>query len=196
MPGALAPDVLECTAGWPAAHVVTEGSHMPQPPKVMHLDEFDRIDGPQTLTWLPVRHTLGIRAFGTNAYVADEAGDDVVEAHDELAEPGQDPTASQQELYFVAYGHATFTIDGSEHDAPAGTYVFVPDPASRRHAVAREPGTTVLSFGGPATFEPSDWETRWLAESRRRDDPEYARRLLHEGLERDPRSAVLTYNIA
>jgi hypothetical protein len=145
---------------------------MPQPPKVMHLDEFERIEGPQTLTWLPVRHTLGIGAFGTNAYVAGEAGDDVVEPHDELAEPGEDPAASHQELYFVARGHATFTIDGSEHDAPAGTYVFIPDPASRRHAVAREPGTTVLSFGGPATFQPSDWETEWLAAARTRTEPE------------------------
>ena len=145
---------------------------MPQQPKVMHLDEFDRIAGPQTLTWLPVRHTLGIRAFGTNAYVATNAGDDVVEAHDELAEPGQDPTDSHQELYFVARGHATFTIDGAEHDAPAGTYVFIPDPASRRYAVAREPGTTVLSFGGPATFEPSSWETEWLSEARTRSDAE------------------------
>jgi mannose-6-phosphate isomerase-like protein (cupin superfamily) len=142
---------------------------MPQPPKVMHLDEFDRIAGPQTLTWLPVRHTLGIRAFGTNAYVAANAGDDVVEPHDELAE---DPAASHQELYFVARGHATFTIDGSEHDAPEGTYVFIPDPASRRYAVAREPGTTVLSFGGPATFEPSSWETEWLSQARTRSDAE------------------------
>jgi hypothetical protein len=169
---------------------------MPQPPKLMHLDDFDRIDGPQTLTWLPVRHTLGIRAFGTNAYIAGEAGDDVVEAHDELGDPGQDPAASHQELYFVARGHATFTIDGSEHDAPAGTYVFIPDPASRRHAVAREPGTTVLSFGGPPTFEPSNWETAWLSAPRMRTDPDEARRLLHAGLERDPDSAELTYNMA
>jgi mannose-6-phosphate isomerase-like protein (cupin superfamily) len=169
---------------------------MPQPPKVMHLDEFDRVHGPQTLTWLPVRHTLDIRAFGTNAYVAGQAGDDVVEEHDELADPGQDPNASQQELYFVARGRATFTIDGSEHDAPAGTYVFIPDPASRRHAVAREPGTTVLSFGGPPTFQPSNWETAWLSAPRMRTDPDEARRLLREGLERDPDSPELIYNMA
>lgn len=169
---------------------------MPQPPKLMHLDEFDRIAGPGTLTWLPVRHTLGIRAFGTNAYIASEAGDDVVEEHDELAEPGQEPEASHQELYFVARGRATFTIDGSEHDARAGTYVFIPDPASRRHAIAREPGTTVLSFGGPATFEPSNWETAWLSASRMRTDPDTARQLLREGLERDPNSAELAYNMA
>jgi hypothetical protein len=169
---------------------------MPQPPKVMHLDEFDRVGGPETLTWLPVRHTLGIRAFGTNAYVAGAVGDDVVEEHDELADPGQDPNASHQELYFVARGRATFTIDGSEHDAPAGTYVFIPDPASRRHAVAREAGTTVLSFGGLATFQPSNWETAWLPAPRMRTAPDEARRLLREGLERDPNSAELTYNMA
>lgn len=143
---------------------------MPQPPKVMQLDDFDRIKGPATLTWLPVRHTLGIRAFGTNAYVAASAGDDVVEPHDELPEPGEDPAAAHQELYFVARGHATFTIDGTDHDAPAGTYVFIPDPASKRHAVALEAGTTVLSFGGPPTFEPSAWESEWLAGAERLPD--------------------------
>ena len=30
-----------------------------------------------------------------------------------------------------------------------------------------EEGTTVLSFGGPPTFKPSDWEGRWLRESAR-----------------------------
>jgi len=68
----------------------------------------------------------------------------------------------------VARGHARFTIDGTEHDGPTGTYVFIPDPASNRHAVAIEPGTTVLSFGGPPTFTPSEWESRWLAGAERR----------------------------
>jgi hypothetical protein len=138
---------------------------MTKPPIVMGLDEFERRPGPGPMTWLPVRHTLGIEAFGTNAYVANAAGDDVVEPHDELPGPDEDIADAHQELYFVARGHATFTIDGTEHDAPAGTYVFVPDPASHRHAVAREPGTAVLSFGGPPTFTPSEWEGRWLAET-------------------------------
>ena len=38
------------------------------PAKVVHLDELERIPGPATLTWLPVRATLGLRAFGCNAY--------------------------------------------------------------------------------------------------------------------------------
>ena len=129
----------------------------PKPHSVVHLDDIERLPGPGTLTWLPVRATLDIRAFGCNAYVAGTAGEDVVEPH---TEEGDD----QQELYFVARGLAKFTIDGNSFDAPAGTYVFIPDPESHRHAVADEAGTTVLSFGGPPTFEPSEWEGRWLRE--------------------------------
>jgi quercetin dioxygenase-like cupin family protein len=162
----------------------------PEPPKVVHLDELPAIAGPGSLTWRPVRLTLGIQAFGCNAYTAGEAGQDVVEPHTE------DPTLAHQELYFVAAGRATFTIDGTGYDAPAGTYVFVPDPASHRHAVAEEPGTTVLSFGGPPTFEPSAWEWAFQAAPLMRHDPERARRILAEGLETNPESASLHYNLA
>jgi quercetin dioxygenase-like cupin family protein len=125
--------------------------------KVVHLDDIERVPGPDTLTWLPVRATLDIRAFGCNAYVAGAPGEDVVEPHTEEG-------ADHQELYFVARGRAQFTVDGDSFDAPAGTYVFIPDPGSHRHAVAEDPGTTVLSFGGPPTFEPSEWEGRGLRE--------------------------------
>jgi quercetin dioxygenase-like cupin family protein len=131
------------------------------PAKVVHLDDIERIPGPDTLTWLPVRATLGIGAFGCNAYVARAEGEDVVEPHTESG-------ADHEELYFVARGRAQFTVDGEQFDAPAGTYVFIPDPESHRHAVAAETGTTVLSFGGPPTFEPSEWEGRWLREHRER----------------------------
>lgn len=136
---------------------------MPEAPKVISLAEIARVPGPGSLTWLPVRRTLDIRAFGCNAYVAGEAGQDVVEPHTE----GEDPQTDDQELYFVAAGHATFTIDGATHEAPAGTYVFIPDPRSHRHAVAREAGTTVLSFGAPPTYRPSDWEQRFLDDAAR-----------------------------
>jgi hypothetical protein len=134
--------------------------------------------------------TLGIRAFGCNAYTAAEAGDEVVEPHTE------DPKLAHEELYFVAAGRATFTIDEQTHDAPAGTYVFVPDPVSHRHAVAAEPGTTVLSFGGPPTFEPSAWEWAFRAGPLLRTDPERAREILAEGLEARPSDAGLQYNLA
>jgi hypothetical protein len=163
---------------------------MPQPPRVISLDEIEAIPGPGTLTWRPVRHALGIRAFGCNAYTAEEAGQDVVEPHTE------DPNLAHEELYFVARGRATFTIDGQTYDAPSGTFVFVPDPASHRHAVAAEPGTAVLSFGGPPTFEPSRWEWSFRAAPHRDSDRPRAREILEEGLRSHPESATLHYELA
>ena len=163
---------------------------MPEPPRVVHLDELESVQGPGSLTWHPVRLTLGIRAFGCNAYTAAQSGDDVVEPHTE------DPALAHQELYFVAAGRASFTIDGRQYDAPTGTYVFVPDPASHRHAVAAEAGTTVLSFGGPPTFEPSAWEWAFRAAPLIRTDPERAREILAEGLSANPGAPTLHYNLA
>jgi quercetin dioxygenase-like cupin family protein len=163
---------------------------MPEPPRVVALKEIEAVPGPGTLVWRPVRLALGVQAFGCNAYTAAEAGQDVVEPHTE------DPKLAHQELYFVAAGRARFEIDGQSHDAPAGTYVFIPDPASHRHAVAEEPGTTVLSFGAPATFEPSAWEWAFQAAPLMRSDPARGRELLGEGLAVHPESGSLHYNLA
>jgi hypothetical protein len=149
---------------------------MPRAPRSVHLDELEAIPGPGTLTWHPVRAHLGLRAFGANAYTATEVGDDVVEPHTESPELGH------EELYFVARGRATFTLDGETIDAPAGTYVFVPDTATHRHAVAAQPGTTVLSFGGPPTFTPSAWEWSFRAAPHVEADPQRAREIVEDGL--------------
>ena len=108
-------------------------------------------------TWHPVRHHLGIDAFGTNAYTAAEAGDLVIEAHEE---------DEHQELYVVLAGAARFTVDGEDLDAPQGTLVFV-TPPSHRTAVALEPRTTVLAIGAApgVDFEVSAWEKRWRGEA-------------------------------
>jgi mannose-6-phosphate isomerase-like protein (cupin superfamily) len=161
---------------------------MTRPPRVVHLDDIEAIPGPGTLTWHPVRAHLGLRAFGTNAYTASNVGDDVVEPHDE--------NPDLEELYFVARGHATFTLDGETFDAPAGTYVFVPDPATHRHAVARDPGTTVLSFGGPPTFEPSAWEWMFRAVALAESDPAAAREVVEDGLDKHPESPGLRVALA
>ena len=110
--------------------------------------------------WKPVRHHLGVGAFGINAYVADAAGDVVIEEHDEGDDYGH------EELYVVHAGRARFTVGGERIDAPAGTFVFVEDPHLTRAAVAEEPGTAVIAVGARrgAVFEPSEWETRRTAE--------------------------------
>jgi len=123
------------------------------------LDEIEAIPVTEmTLRWLPIRRHFGIRAFGVNAYVAKEAGDDVVEEHTER-------TNGHQELYTVLKGHARFTVAGEEIDAPSGTLIFIRDPGVQRAAKALEPGTTVLALGAkPAeAYEPSAWEDWFLA---------------------------------
>src|SRR5919199_5390358 len=96
----------------------------------------------------PVRRHLGIEAFGANARVAREAGEVLVMPHDERAD-GPYGTDGHEELYIVLRGHAMFTVDGREVDAPAGTLVFVRDPAAVRSAVAREAGTPGAGGGAP-----------------------------------------------
>jgi tetratricopeptide (TPR) repeat protein len=155
--------------------------------RVIALDDIEAIPGPGTLTWRPVRATLGLRAFGTNAYTAAEAGEDVVEPHTE---------EEHEEVYFVFRGAARFTLDGETFDAPAGTYVHLPDPTVHRHAVALEPGTTVMSFGGPPAFEPSPWEWYFRAAPLKTSDPQRAREILEDGLRAHPDSGGMYYELA
>jgi len=132
--------------------------------RTLRLSEATALDGPDDGGpdgWLPLRHELGVEAFGINAWVAREPGAEVIEEHDEINE---DPAENHEELYAVVEGHATFTVDGQELDAPAGTLVFIKDPSLVRRAVARSAGTTVLAIGAPAgrAFTPSPWEQRRL----------------------------------
>src|SRR3954471_18967277 len=84
----------------------------------------------------PVRRHLGIEAFGANARVARAAGEVLVMPHDERA-GGPFGTDGHEELYVVLRGRATFTVDGRDVDAPAGTLVFVRDPALERSSARR-----------------------------------------------------------
>jgi quercetin dioxygenase-like cupin family protein len=115
---------------------------------------------PDSFEWKPVRHHFGIRSFGVNAGIAARAGDWVVEEHTEL----QGGAAGHEELYFVARGRARFSIDGEELDAPAGTFVYVPEPATLRSARAVEDGTSVIYLGAKPgeAFEISPWERKYF----------------------------------
>jgi hypothetical protein len=138
--------------------------------RVTHLDEIETIRFPDEAVpaWKPVRRELGITAFGTNAYLAEQAGDLVIERHDELAE--DDDPGGSEEIYVVVRGAARFTIDGTSVDVPHGGVVAVRDPALMREAVALEAGTLVLAVGGRpgVAFTPSLWEERFLARGVRR----------------------------
>jgi tetratricopeptide (TPR) repeat protein len=93
--------------------------------------------------YVPLRRELDIGSFGTYTIRAAE-GKDLV--HERTATgPGSD---RHEELYVVLHGHARFTIDGEEIDAPAGTAVFVRDVDAKRSAVAVDGETTMLLVGG------------------------------------------------
>ncbi|HZO97465.1 MAG TPA: hypothetical protein VFB42_08850 [Gaiellaceae bacterium] len=123
--------------------------------QTVHVDELDAIHV-AGVVWRPVRRRLGIRAFGINAYTAEAPGRQIVEEHDESA----GGAGGHEELYLVVRGSATFTVGGETVDAPAGTIVFVSNPALRRAAVANEEGTLVLAVGGEPgrAYEVSPWE--------------------------------------
>jgi hypothetical protein len=118
---------------------------------------LDEIVAPKWSYWAPIRHHFDIRTFGMNAWRGG-AGDSVITEHDEA-------DSGAPELYVVVSGHAAFTVAGDEVDAPAGTLVWVTDPAARRTAIATEGGTLVFSISGAApgkAYEPSGWDTGYL----------------------------------
>jgi hypothetical protein len=121
---------------------------------IARLEEIAVIDDGRGSPFRAVRHHFGIRTFGVNAMVGAQAGDRLLNEHEE-SEP-----ESGEELYVVTTGHARFEFDGRLEDAPAGTFVHVP-ARTKRTAFALEAGTTVLAVGaGPegAPYEVTGWE--------------------------------------
>ena len=116
---------------------------------ILSLDEVETADH-RGSTLIPVRHTLGFRPAGVNAWRAD-AGGQLIPPHEE--------DGGNEELYVVVRGRATFTVGEEEADAGAGTLVFVPGGVFRT-AVATEDGTIVLVVGGTVgnAFEAAGWD--------------------------------------
>jgi mannose-6-phosphate isomerase-like protein (cupin superfamily) len=158
--------------------------------EIASLSELESFPGPGTLRWTPVRRHFGITAFGINAYTATEAGQDVVEEHTE-------ERLGHEEVYVVVSGRATFVLDGDEVEVPAGSAVFLRDPAVKRYARAEEPGTTVLAVGGkPGSHDVSAWEWYFVAYAVADADPERAIAELEAGLAERPDHPPLNYHLA
>jgi tetratricopeptide (TPR) repeat protein len=142
-----------------------------------------------------LRRDLGIGAFGVNAFYQEVAGESVIGEHDELG-PGAN---AHEELYLVLQGSCTFTIDGESVEAPRGTALFVPDPASKRGAVATEDGTTVIAVGGRAgeAFQVSPGDAMGdFYPLYRSGDYAGALTACKQALELYPDNALVLYNIA
>ena len=142
---------------------------------------------------LNIRRHFGIRGFGVRANRAVGDGH-VIGEHHEVGLGG----SNQEELYLVVSGAATFNVNGERVEAPAGTFVFVRDPAATRSAVAKEDGTTVLAIGG-APGEPyrisSGEAMHEMWEPYRAGDYETALEKLQPVLEERP-EALVYFNAA
>jgi tetratricopeptide (TPR) repeat protein len=162
---------------------------------VVRLDEVEALPTFGELKWKPLRRPLGVTAFGVNAYWAEQAGDELIEEHDELGAAA----GKHEELYVVIGGTARFIVACDEFEAPTGTVVFVRDPAARRAAVATEANTTALVVGGTPgrPYEVSPWE--WVAEAIpawRSGDYATARATVENGLREHPENPSLLYDLA
>jgi hypothetical protein len=73
---------------------------------VAHLDEIEEFED-AGCHYRPIRHHLGITAFGVTAWTSHVAGERVINEHDE-----DDPSVDQ-ELFVVLRGHATFELEGT-----------------------------------------------------------------------------------
>ena len=112
--------------------------------RVATVDELQDIAYRQDTHMRPVRHHLGITAFGTNAWTAANKGDRLMPEHEE--------DEGSEELYVVLRGRARFEIDSETVDAPEGTLVFV-RPRDEPHCLcggARNDGACDRQQGGAA----------------------------------------------
>jgi hypothetical protein len=140
---------------------------------------------------IPVRESLGIQAFGINAFTPGEDGT-LIGEHDESG-------SGQEELYLVLDGTATFEVDGDTFDASAGTLVYV-GPEARRKATG---DGTVLAVGATPgkAYEGVDWGEAWPFHSESMKayrEQRYSDALdaVRGALERMPDHAGLHYNYA
>jgi tetratricopeptide (TPR) repeat protein len=159
---------------------------------VAHLEEIDEINDGRCPS-RRVRHHFGITSFGVNAWTAREAGDRIINKHDEA-----DEDDSNEELYLVQRGRATFELDGERVDAPAGTFVLARSGV-KRTAFAEEPGTTIVAVGGTPgkAYEVSGWEI-WMPLQGLYESGEYAEAADRgrELIEANPEYGVPFYNLA
>jgi tetratricopeptide (TPR) repeat protein len=165
----------------------------PESFRMVHLDDLPRVPLEEG-QWMPVRRTLGITAFGVNAYTAEHAGDDLIERHDETSSGA----GGHQELYVVMSGRASFEVVDKRLDMPAGMMLVV-EPGTVRSATAREAGTIVLVVGGrPGDGLPVSPFEYWYAALPAQEAGDYDRafEIAAEGLKDWPEHGTLHYALA
>jgi quercetin dioxygenase-like cupin family protein len=156
---------------------------------ILTLDEIDTAAQRENTTLIPIRHHLGFRAAGVNAWKADTGGR-LIPPHEE--------DSGNEELYVVVSGRARFTVGEEEADAAAGTLVFVPAELFRT-AVAAEDRTIVLVVGATVAeaFYGGGWDSFALADAyRQAGRPDESRAILEQQIVERPDHWGPQYNAA
>ena len=92
-----------------------------------------------------VRAALGVTAFGVNAVVYPPRFEGPNHYHD-----------TQDELYFVHRGTATFTIDGAEHEVGEGGIVHVESTTPRMISNRTDDDLVLFVVGGKGGYVERD----------------------------------------
>jgi len=158
--------------------------------KTAQFHDIDEItDG--RVPWRPVRHHFGAESFGLSVFTGKEAGDRIINEHDETDD-------GQEEIYFVHSGRARFELDGETVDAGPGTFVYA-KPEVKRTAFAEEANTTLVAMGGVPgkAYETHGWEIWAPLQQLYRDGAyEQVADRLDETLAADAPWPMLHYNAA
>jgi len=134
--------------------------------RIADIPSIPGCDADEPTDWIPLRHELGIQAFGINAFAADAPGQIIIERHDEVA---PEDAGGHEEAYVVLQGAIDLALDGETQRVGAGEIVFIADPAVLREGRAVEVPALVLALGAQpgVAFEPSPWELRELKKNDR-----------------------------
>ena len=104
-----------------------------------------------------IRAPLGVTAFGVNALVYPPGYDGFLHYHD-----------TQDELYFVHGGTATFTFDGAEHVVGEGGLVHVEATTHRQISNRTDEDLVLLIVGGKDGYVERDGQVVTVADLEKR----------------------------
>ena len=104
-----------------------------------------------------IRKPLGVTAFGVNATVYPPGYEGFYHYHD-----------TQDELYFVHRGTATFTVDGNEHEVGEGGLVHVESTTPRRVSNRTDDDLVLFVVGGKGGYVERDGQLTGPEELERR----------------------------
>ena len=108
---------------------------------IMHVDEFEEMEGSGGATWRLARKTLGAEAFGFNVVDIEAGGQ--IPAHDHTGD-------NQEEVFIILDGDGTIVTDDEEHAAPAGTFCRLAPEVIRTIRNKSDGNVRALLIGVPA----------------------------------------------